>query len=339
MLNHLKDLSNLIGVSGDENNVREYIIENIKDKCEYKIDNLGNIIAFKKGKNKIEKKIMFAAHMDEVGMIVNYINDDGTLKISPVGGLDAEVVIGRSVIVSKNNMKGVIGSKAVHNLSSEEKKSSPKFDNLYVDIGSQSKEETEKYINLGDTVAFMPNFMEFGDDKIKSKALDDRIGCAIMLDLISDELEYDAYFAFTVQEELGLRGARTATYDIEPDFAIVLETTTASDIPSVSEEKVVCKLGKGAVVSYMDRSTIYDKELYSLAFEISKSNNILCQTKTAVVGGNDSGAIHISRKGVRTIAISAPSRYLHSPASVVKKSDLIACENLAKMLFLRIANI
>ncbi len=339
MLNHLKDLSNLIGVSGDENKVREYIIENIKDKCEYKIDNLGNIIAFKKGKNKIEKKIMFAAHMDEVGMIVNYINDDGTLKISPVGGLDAEVVIGRSVIVSKNNMKGVIGSKAVHNLSSEEKKSSPKFDNLYVDIGSQSKEETEKYINLGDTVAFMPNFMEFGDDKIKSKALDDRIGCAIMLDLISDELEYDAYFAFTVQEELGLRGARTATYDIEPDFAIVLETTTASDIPSVSEEKVVCKLGKGAVVSYMDRSTIYDKELYSLAFEISKSNNILCQTKTAVVGGNDSGAIHISRKGVRTIAISAPSRYLHSPASVVKKSDLIACENLAKMLFLRIANI
>lgn len=339
MLNHLKDLSNLIGVSGDENKVREYIIENIKDKCEYKIDNLGNIIAFKKGKNKIEKKIMFAAHMDEVGMIVNYINDDGTLKISPVGGLDAEVVIGRSVIVSKNNMKGVIGSKAVHNLSSEEKKSSPKFDNLYVDIGSQSKEETEKYINLGDTVAFMPNFMEFGDDKIKSKALDDRIGCAIMLDLISDELEYDAYFAFTVQEELGLRGSRTATYDIEPDFAIVLETTTASDIPSVSEEKVVCKLGKGAVVSYMDRSTIYDKELYSLAFEISKSNNILCQTKTAVVGGNDSGAIHISRKGVRTIAISAPSRYLHSPASVVKKSDLIACENLAKMLFLRIANI
>ncbi len=339
MLNHLKDLSNLIGVSGDENKVREYIIENIKDKCEYKIDNLGNIIAFKKGKNKIEKKIMFAAHMDEVGMIVNYINDDGTLKISPVGGLDAEVVIGRSVIVSKNNMKGVIGSKAVHNLSSEEKKSSPKFDNLYVDIGSQSKEETDKYINLGDTVAFMPNFMEFGDDKIKSKALDDRIGCAIMLDLISDELEYDAYFAFTVQEELGLRGARTATYDIEPDFAIVLETTTASDIPSVSEEKVVCKLGKGAVVSYMDRSTIYDKELYSLAFEISKSNNILCQTKTAVVGGNDSGAIHISRKGVRTIAISAPSRYLHSPASVVKKSDLISCENLAKMLFLRIANI
>lgn len=339
MLNHLKDLSNLIGVSGDENKVREYIIENIKDKCEYKIDNLGNIIAFKKGKNKIEKKIMFAAHMDEVGMIVNYINDDGTLKISPVGGLYVEVVIGRSVIVSKNNMKGVIGSKAVHNLSSEEKKSSPKFDNLYVDIGSQSKEETEKYINLGDTVAFMPNFMEFGDDKIKSKALDDRIGCAIMLDLISDELEYDAYFAFTVQEELGLRGARTSTYDIEPDFAIVLETTTASDIPNVSEEKVVCKLGKGAVVSYMDRSTIYDKELYSLAFEISKSNNILCQTKTAVVGGNDSGAIHISRKGVRTIAISAPSRYLHSPASVVKKSDLIACENLAKMLFLRIANI
>lgn len=174
MLNHLKDLSNLIGVSGDENKVREYIIENIKDKCEYKIDSLGNIIAFKKGKNKIEKKIMFAAHMDEVGMIVNYINDDGTLKISPVGGLDAEVVIGRSVIVSKNNMKGVVGSKAVHNLSSEEKKSLPKFDNLYVDIGTKSKEETEKYINLGDTVAFMPNYMEFGDDKIKSKALDDK---------------------------------------------------------------------------------------------------------------------------------------------------------------------
>jgi endoglucanase len=192
---------------------------------------------------------------------------------------------------------------------------------------------------LGDYAHFTSDFIALGGGKVTSKALDDRSGCAIMLDLIEKEFEYDTYFAFTVQEEIGLRGARTAAFAIEPDFAIVLETTTAADIPEVSGAKRVCELGKGAVVSYMDRSTSYDKDLFNLAFETAKENGILCQTKTMIAGGNDSGAIHVSGKGVRTIAISAPCRYLHSPCCSLQISDVQECERLAEKLITRIFNL
>ncbi len=243
------------------------------------------------------------------------------------------------MLVGENNINGVIGAKAVHNLTAEEKKKAVSIDKLYVDIGATDKSEAEKYVSLGDYVHFCPDYEDFGNGKIVSKALDDRVGCAIMLDLINRDFEYDIYFAFTVQEELGLRGAKTAAFAIEPDFSIVLETTTAADIPDVAGEKRVCELGKGAVVSFMDRSTMYDKELYKIAFEIAEENKIPCQTKTMIAGGNDSGAIHVSGKGVRTIAISAPCRYLHSPSCVVQKSDLEACEILTEKLIVRIFNI
>ncbi|NLK71284.1 MAG: M42 family metallopeptidase [Clostridiales bacterium] len=339
MLEHLKNLCELNGASGNEHMVRDYILDEIKGKCSCHVDNLGNIIAFKKGQKASEKKLMIAAHMDEVGLIITSVKSDGALTISAVGGIDASVLIGRQVLVGENNINGVIGAKAVHNLTAEEKKKAVSIDKLYVDIGATDKSEAEKYVSLGDYVHFCPDYEDFGNGKIVSKALDDRVGCAIMLDLINRDFEYDIYFAFTVQEELGLRGAKTAAFAIEPDFSIVLETTTAADIPDVAGEKRVCELGKGAVVSFMDRSTMYDKELYKIAFEIAEENKIPCQTKTMIAGGNDSGAIHVSGKGVRTIAISAPCRYLHSPSCVVQKSDLEACEILTEKLIVRIFNI
>ena len=160
-----------------------------------------------------------------------------------------------------------------------------------------------------------------------------------MLDLIEKELEYDTYFVFNVQEEVGLRGARTSAFNVQPDFAIVLETTTASDIPSVSGNKRVCELGKGAVISYMDRATVYDRELYKLATETARENKIPYQTKTMIAGGNDSGAIHVSAYGVKTTAISAPCRYLHSPSCVAEIADIEACEKLTESLISRLATL
>ncbi|MFA5658368.1 MAG: M42 family peptidase [Oscillospiraceae bacterium] len=339
MLERLKTLCDLNGISGNENEVREYIISEISGKCEYSVDNSGNILCFKKGKKTPLKKLMVSAHMDEVGMIVTFVNSDGTLKISNVGGVDPKVIFGRAVTVGERKIHGVIGSKAVHNLTAEEKDTAVKAEKLYIDIGARDKEDAEKYISLGDSVSFMAGYTELGDGFIKSKAIDDRAGCAIILEMLASELEYDTHFAFVTQEEIGLRGAKTAAYTINPDIALVLEATTAADIPDVSDDKRVCRLGGGAVVSFMDKATIYDKELYQLAFKISKERHIACQTKTMVAGGNDSGAIHISRSGVRTIAVSVPCRYLHSPSCVIKREDLESVKALAFELISRVHTI
>jgi len=331
----LRELCLINGVSGDENAVREVIINKMKDVCDdYKIDNLGSLICFKKGR-KSGKKLMICAHMDEVGFIVKYINSDGTLSFGEVGGIDPAVVIGRQVKVGKN-INGIVGSTAVHNLSKEQREKSPRMDCLYIDIGAENKADAEKYVSLGDCAYFESEFVELGERRIKSKAIDDRAGCALMIKLMHEELEYDTYFVFNVQEEIGLRGSTASAFTVNPDFAIVLEATTASDIEGVSGAKKVCQLGKGAVVGFMDRSTMYDKGLYKLAFDISEENNIPCQTKTMVAGGNDSGAIHISRGGVRTIAVSVPCRYLHSPSSVIEMNDLESCYKLVRIMAERI---
>ncbi len=336
MLEHLEKLCTLNGISGDEKEVRDYICSQIEGKCDYKIDNLGNIIAFKKGRKTPDKKLMIDAHMDEVGFIVTSIKSDGTLAFSTVGGIDTAVIIGRHVTIGSNKINGVIGSKAVHNLSANEKKSMPSVSKLYIDIGAESREDAEKYVKLGDSVCFDSEYIKFGNDMVKSKAIDDRAGCAILIDLIDGDLEYDTYFTFSVQEEVGLRGAKTVAYSVNPDFAIAVETTTASDIAGVSGEKRVCELGKGAVVSFMDRSTVYDRELYKLAFDTAKENDIPCQTKTMVAGGNNSGEIHLSGDGVRMLAVSVPCRYLHSPSCVAKYSDIEDCEKLIKAVMARI---
>ncbi|MDE7363947.1 MAG: M42 family metallopeptidase [Ruminococcus sp.] len=325
----LKELCLVNGVSGDETAVRENIIGKIKDYCEYTVDNLGNLICFCKGRKKSDKKVMICAHMDEVGFIVTYINDDGTLCFGEVGGVDTSVIIGRQVKVG--SISGVVGSTAVHNLSKEEREVPPKTDSLYIDIGADSREDAEKYVSLGDCVYFNSDFIEIGDC-IKSKAIDDRAGCAMMIKMIQEKPEYDTYFVFNVQEEIGLRGSRVSAFAVQPDFAIVLEATTAGDIDGVSGAKKVCQLGKGAVVGFMDRSTVYDKELYKLAFDTAKEINVPCQTKTMIAGGNDSGAIHLSGRGVRTIAVSVPCRYLHSPSCVINWADFENTSVLVKEL-------
>ena len=316
----LKDLCLLNGTSGREDAVRNYIIEKIKDKCEYSVDVLGSVIAFKKGKKAPDKKVLVAAHTDEVGFIITDITDDGYLRFAPVGGIDAAVVLGRRVDI--NGIKGVVGAKAVHLLSDDEKKNEPAFDKLAIDIGAADKAEAEKAVSLGDCAYFASDYCEFGDGFIKSKALDDRIGCMLMIELINSDLEYDTYFCFNVQEEVGLRGSGCSAYAVKPDVAVILESTTAADIDGVTGGDKCCVLGKGPVVSFMDSRTIYDKQIFDLAFEVAKENNIKIQTKTKIAGGNDAGAIQKSGAGCRVAAVSLPCRYIHSGSSVVKIGDI-----------------
>lgn len=316
----LKDLCLLNGTSGREDAVRNYIIEKIKDKCEYSVDALGSVIAFKKGRKAPDKKVLVAAHTDEVGFIITDITDDGYLRFAPVGGIDAAVVLGRRVDI--NGIKGVVGAKAVHLLSDDEKKNEPAFDKLAIDIGAADKAEAEKAVSLGDCAYFASDYCEFGDGFIKSKALDDRIGCMLMIELVNSDLEYDTYFCFNVQEEVGLRGSGCSAYAVKPDVAVILESTTAADIDGVTGGDKCCVLGKGPVVSFMDGRTIYDKQIFDLAFEVAKENNIKIQTKTKIAGGNDAGAIQKSGAGCRVAAVSLPCRYIHSGSSVVKIGDI-----------------
>ncbi len=330
MLDRLKELCLLNGASGDEALVREFICANIRAD-EVFTDNLGNLIVFKKGKKTPKRKIMFAAHMDEVGFMITDADEDGFLSFGAVGGINPAVALGRGVTL-ESGVSGVIGTKAIHQQSADERKKIPDFGELYIDVGASTREDAERLAPRGSYAYFDADFFEFGDGFIKGKAIDDRAGCLIMMDMINGEPEYDAWYAFTVQEEVGTRGARAAAFTVAPDIAVVLETTTACDVAGVSGSRRVCELGKGAVVSFMDRSTVYDRGLYSLAFETAKANGIPVQTKTLVAGGNDSGAIHVSAGGVRTCAISVPCRYLHSPSCVIKMSDFEAVKALADLM-------
>ena len=332
MLELISKLCSVPGISGREDAVRELIISEIKDFADYETDALGNLIVHKKGMNSAKNKVMVAAHMDEVGMIVTYISDDGTLRFSAVGGVDTRVYLGRAVLVGDNGIHGVVGVKPIHMLDKSEELDMPKPDELYIDIGASSKEEAMRQVHPGDSVCFDSDIVPFGDGFLKGRALDDRAGCAVAVSLIKSELSYDTDFVFTVQEEIGTRGAASAAFGLAPDYAIVLETTTAADIHGVEGEKRVCALGDGAVVGFMDKGTVYDRELYQLAFKLGEEHGVKVQTKTMVAGGNDARAIHKSGSGVRTIAVSLPCRYLHSPSCVIKLSDAEHVRNLTELL-------
>ncbi len=322
MLKIIEALCKRDGVSGDEADIRNAIIKLIDGHCEYSVDNMGNIIAFKKGKNRPSRKIMLDAHTDEVGVIATYITADGLIKFATVGHIETECLLAQRVRFGK--VLGVIGNKPIHLTSRDERKKLPKTEGLYIDIGCDSKEEAEKLVSVGDTAVFDTPFYE-NNGRITARALDDRLGCAILIKLILSEPLYDFYATFTVQEEVGTRGAECAAYT---DCCLCLEATTASDILGVSDGERVCVMGDGPVVSFMDRGTLYDRDLFDMAM----GSGLKCQKKTAVAGGNNSRSIQRSRGGVKTLAISVPCRYIHSQSNMLKKSDITACYELARAL-------
>lgn len=325
---YLKELTMINGVSGDEGRVRDFIFEHIKDNCDeiYK-DNIGNLICVKHGR-KSGKKVMLSAHMDEVGLIVSKVCDNGFLKFKSVGGIDTRVLISKKIQIGEKKVNGIIGAKAIHLQKKTERENVPEESDLYIDIGAKNKEEAEKYVSIGDYAAFNSEYTEFGDGFIKAKALDDRIGCSCLMSISKEQFDFDLYLVFTVQEEVGLRGARVAAQRIKPDIAIVIEGTTCSDVSGTKEKDYSTKAGGGAALSIIDRSTYYDKELTNALSMVAKENNIAYQFKQTASGGNDAGAIHISAGGIKTAAISVPARYIHSPSSVIKKDDYDAVCNL-----------
>ncbi len=331
----LKELCSLSGVSGREESIREYIIEKIKDKAEIKVDALGNIIAFVKGKKRAVRTVMADAHMDEVGFIITDVTCDGFLKFSTVGGIETPVILSRKVRIGGKTL-GVICSKPIHLLSGDEKKQLPSKDALCIDIGAKNKEEALKVVSLGDVAVFEDEFAEIGD-LLVSKALDDRVGCAVLIDIINSEPLYDFYATFSVLEEVGA-GARTAAFAVNPDFAFVLEATTAADIRGVAEENTVCNVGNGVVVSFMDKGTVYDHPLYTEVLNTAREKGIKCQVKRAVAGGNNAAGIHQTGNGIRTSALSIPCRYIHSPSCAASLDDIISQRDLAKAMIEKAAS-
>lgn len=334
MRSELFELCRLSGVSGDEDRVREYIREKAAPYADsVRTDALGNLIVFKKGAKSTGNKLLIAAHMDEVGLIITRITDDGFLKFDFVGGVDRRVAIGKPVVVGENNIPGIIGLKAIHLVKRDEMRKTPKTDALYIDIGAKNKEEALKLVQPGTYGCFVGEPEEFGDGLLKAKAIDDRVGCAIMLSLLKQDLPMDVTFAFTVQEEVGTRGAFGAAFSVTPEIGLVLETTTAANLPDVEPHRQVCAPGKGPVISYMDGATIYDRPLFEKLRDLAEANNIPWQTKEYIAGGNDARTIQRTKSGVRVAAMSAAVRYLHAPTSVGSMADFENMERLV-MLFL-----
>lgn len=332
MLSNLHTLCALNGVSGDEDRVRDYIRKQAEPYADtIRTDALGNLIVFKRGKKATRNRILLCAHMDEVGVIVTGITESGFLKFDFVGGVDRRVALGKPVRLGENQIPGIIGLKAIHLVDRDEEKKVPKTETLYIDIGAKDKEEAEKLVSLGTYGSFVGEPELFGDGLLKAKAIDDRIGCAIMLDLIRKELPLDVTFAFTAQEEVGTRGAFGAAFSVTPEIALVLETTTAANLPDVEEHRRVCAPGKGPVISYMDGATIYDRELFEALRDLAEQNQIPWQTKEYIAGGNDARTVQRTKAGVRVAAMSAAVRYLHAPASVGSMSDFEQMEKLTQL--------
>ncbi len=330
MLETVMTLCGLPGVSGREEKVRDYILERVMSRADsIETDAMGNLLVFKKGAVTPQRRIMLCAHMDEVGIIVTGVTEAGWLRFDFVGGVDRRVAIGKKVVLSGGAV-GVIGIKAFHLVSDEEEKKVPKTGELYIDIGAADREEALTMTFLGDTGTFLPGTVQLGGDLLAAKALDDRIGCAVMLCLLEDELPCDCWFAFTVQEEVGCRGAQTAAYTVEPDIALVLEGTTAADLPGVDSGKQVCCVGKGVVVPFMDKGTIYDKDLYKILMALADENGIAVQTKRAIAGGTDARAVQRSRGGVRTAGLACALRNIHSPLCIGHTGEFEDMLTLAK---------
>ncbi len=342
----LRELSLLFGPSGCEGEVADAIERALPALCDsFTRDRMGNLTALiRTGDLSSEKRrrVMISAHMDEVGVMVSEICEDGLLRFDTIGGIDVSVLEGRKVILGdeKCRIPGIVASKAIHHKEKKDRNKPTPISKLFIDIGAKDRAEAEQVLSVGSVGVFDSEFYRFGKDGafVKSKALDDRMGCAAMLSVMSSLVrerptaDLDLYFCFTVREEIGLSGAKVAAQRIAPDLAIVLESTAVADLPEAEPAKRVAELGKGGALSVMDRSTVYDREFLNFALATAKEQGIPVQIKQYVSGGNDAGSIHKSGVGVRTLALSVPTRYLHSPACVASVEDYHSVASLVEAM-------
>lgn len=317
----LKKLTEASGVSGNEKEIRNIILNEIKGYVDsVEVDKLGNIIAYKKGITN-SKKLMITAHMDEVGLMVTHIDDAGLLKFTTVGGIDKRILVSKPVLVGKKKISGVIGAKPIHLQKKEEWQKALNIDQLYIDIGVNTNEEAKKLVNIGDYVTFDSRYVEFGDNQVKAKALDNRVGCSLLIELLKNIEDISFYGVFTVMEEIGLVGAGPVAYRVEPDITIVLEGTLCYEVPKLDNHLIPTSLNNGPAISLIDRTTLFDIDFRKKIVNIAEKNHIPYQYRKTSMGGNDSGKIHTTKEGSITTTISVPCRNIHSPTSVMSKND------------------
>jgi len=322
----LEMLSNACGIAGREEEIRTLMKKFLKPHVdEVKEDKLGNVIGIKKGK-KDSPKVMLAAHMDEIGLLVKTISKEGFLQFTKIGGIDDRILLAQKVIIytEKGPLHGIIGSKPPHIQKEEERKKIITYDELFIDIGAENQEETKKMgIRIGDPVGFDIKFAKIGRNIVIGKAFDDRVGCALMIDTIRrlGKTECTLYAVGTVQEEVGLRGATTAAFGIYPDIAIALDVTIAGDTLGVKEFEAPIKLRKGPSLTVADSGLITHPKVLRLLVDAAEESKIPYQLETGLPGTTDAARISLTREGVPSGVISVPTRYVHSPASLISLAD------------------
>ena len=328
----LKILCETPGAPGFEKKIRDVIAKEVKsyaDKLSF--DNMGNIIFYKKGNDNPDKKsVMVAAHMDEIGFIITHIEDNGFLRFHTLGGFDPKTLTAQRVIVhGKKDLVGVMGSKPVHVMTPEEKNKIPKTTDYFIDLG-MTKSAVMEVVSVGDPVTRKSELLELGDC-VNCKSIDNRVSVFILIETIKklDRIPYDFYGVFTVQEEVGLRGANVAAHQINPDFGIALDTTIAYDVPGAQPHEKITSLGEGAAIKIMDASTICDYRMVAFLKETASKNKIKWQPEILTAGGTDTAGLQrMGKHGSISGAISIPTRHLHQVIEMAHKDDITNCVNL-----------
>jgi len=320
----LKSICEVAGAPGFEQRVRELVIEEIKDCVdEYSLDNLGNLTALKRGKSS-DKKVMIAAHMDEIGFMVTHIDDNGFVRFHTLGGFDPKTLTAQRVIIhGSKDLIGVMGSKPIHVMSAAERNKVPKTTDYFIDLG-RSKEEVEKYITVGDSITRQRELIEMGDC-INCKSIDNRVSVYILIETLKrlKDFPYDVYGVFTVQEEVGIRGAQVSAMKIQPDFGFGLDTTIAYDVPGAAAHEKITELGKGAAIKIMDSQTICDYRMVRYMKEIAAKKKLKTQVEILPAGGTDTMGVQRSTPGGSIAgAVSIPTRHIHQVIEMAHKEDI-----------------
>lgn len=320
----LMQLSDAIGVSGEEGPVRDVIWSHVRKYADEAFtDTMGNLYVSRR-QGRQGPVLMVSAHMDEVGFMIHHIESDGLLRFSPVGGLDPRILPGRAVVVGPKQIPGVIGAPPIHLTTPGERKKALPMDQLYIDIGADDRAEAEKLVKLGDRAVFATKSEPFGDGLLKGKALDNRVGCALLVRAMAMDCPFPVTGVFTVQEEIGLRGAQVAAYRVEPAMALILEGTTCADTPGTEDHEQSTRLGDGPAITFMDASIIPNRVMVEGLIEAAERAGVPWQWKRTTFGGTDGGAVHKEREGVPTAVLSVPCRYIHGPAAVMNLADFEA---------------
>jgi endoglucanase len=338
-----KEICEAPGAPGYENRIRTVIKREIKDFVDsFSVDNMGNVIGVRKSAKENAPKLMIAAHMDEIGFVVSHIDDNGFLRFHPLGGFDPKTLTAQRVIVhGKKDLIGVMGSKPIHVMTPDERAKLPVLTDYFVDMG-MSCEEVTKHVSIGDVITRERGLIEIGDC-VNSKSIDNRVAVYILIEALRElkgkDLPCELYAAFTVQEEIGLRGALVAAHQIDPDFGIALDTTIAYDIPGARSHEMITKLGEGTAIKVMDSSVVCDQRMVRFMKQRAEKAKIKYQVEVLPAGGTDTGAIQRSgTRGSIAGAISIPTRHLHQVIEMAHKEDIRRSIDLLKECILNITD-